>query len=814
MSPSSSSRPMQRAPSRPQSSRRTAPGIVVSLLGLSLAHAAFAAGVLPQGGHYVAGAGTIAGQCGALTITQPGSTRGVINWTSFSIGRSNTVTFNNGSGATLNRVTASAPSVLLGSLNATGSVYLINPQGIVVGRSGVISAGGRFVASTLDLPDTTFMNGGPLTFSGTSNGKVVNLGKISSSGGDIFLIARDVVLNDGVVSAPNGTAEYVVGQQVMLSDSSSGRQLFVQTGSKGTVVDRGTTQAAQINLEAADGNIYALAGGGSRIRATGTATRDGHIWLVADSGHVTQQGTIAAKNVDGSGGTVDTLAATLTFAHDAAVQAGLWNVATPSFTVDRATAHAFMRSLNNGTSVDASATGTNGASGDLTVASNLRWTGPASLSLAAAHDVTIAPGTTLRNTGSGNLSLRADSTAIDNAGSVANHGTIDWSNSTGTVSALYDMNGSYTPGTILPNTAWTAAPFSGLVTQVTGYRLINSLTDLQNISLDLAGNYALGKDIDASATDLSSRSVSSGGVDFIPLGNAASPFSGQFDGMGHVIDHFNELENFSPSETRSAGLFGEIGSAGVVRNVGMTNSLLIAVQNVGINQPFPIAYGILAGRNLGLITYAYTTGGRSAPHYGNVPIGGLVGINDGVIERSWSSASVGDAGEAGGLAGGNSGLILQSFSTSDVSGNVFISPGGLVSTNGGTISQSYAAGNVLGLFAAGGLAYANSGVIEQSFAAGPVRGPSYQGPDYGTYGGIVAYSVGGTLASNVYWDKETTTRMVSSGYGSQLPASNGLTTAQMGNPSSFDASWDFSPTGVWVMPAGASHPILRWQSGQ
>ncbi|MBB5428999.1 hypothetical protein HDG40_007194 [Paraburkholderia sp. JPY158] len=113
---------------------------------------------------------------------------------------------------------------------------------------------------------------------------------------------------------------------MMLSDSSSGRQLFVQTGNKGTVIDRGATLAAQINLEAADGNIYALAGGGSHIRATGTATRDGHVWLVANGGQVTQRGTVAAMNLDGGGGTVDTLAATLNFAHDAAIRAGRWNV--------------------------------------------------------------------------------------------------------------------------------------------------------------------------------------------------------------------------------------------------------------------------------------------------------------------------------------------------------------------------------------------------------------------------------------------------------------------------------------------------------
>jgi hypothetical protein len=349
---------------------------------------------------------------------------------------------------------------------------------------------------------------------------------------------------------------------------------------------------------------------------------------------------------------------------------------------------------------------------------------------------------------------------------------------------------------------------------VTGYKLINSLTDLQKIALDLSGIYALGKDIDASATDLSSRSIASGGVDFSPLGSAATPFSGQFDGMGHVIGHFSQQENYSPSDTRSTGLFGEIGNTGVVRNVGMTNSLLTAFQDADFNDPITITYGIIAGRNEGLITNVYTTGNRGAPHYGNVPIGGLVGVNDGVIERSWSSAGGYGAGLAGGLAGINTGQIVQSFSTSDVGGGVFIEPGGLVGSNSGTISQSYAAGGVLGLSAAGGLAFSNTGVIEQSFATGPVLGPSYQGPGYGTYGGIVAYGAGGTIATNVYWDRETTTRTVSTGDVSQLPASNGLTTAQMGNPSSFDASWDFSPTGVWAMPAGATHPVLRWQSGQ
>lgn len=53
--------------------------IGISLTGLSFAHATLAAGVLPQGDTYVAGAGTIATQGNGLVITQPGSTHGVIN---------------------------------------------------------------------------------------------------------------------------------------------------------------------------------------------------------------------------------------------------------------------------------------------------------------------------------------------------------------------------------------------------------------------------------------------------------------------------------------------------------------------------------------------------------------------------------------------------------------------------------------------------------------------------------------------------------------------------------------------------------------
>jgi hypothetical protein len=65
----------------------------VSLISFVLVRAAFAAGVLPQGGQYIQGKGSIASSGNSLVITQPGSSRGVIDWNSFSIGRHNRVTF-------------------------------------------------------------------------------------------------------------------------------------------------------------------------------------------------------------------------------------------------------------------------------------------------------------------------------------------------------------------------------------------------------------------------------------------------------------------------------------------------------------------------------------------------------------------------------------------------------------------------------------------------------------------------------------------------------------------------------------------------
>ena len=711
-----------------------------------------AAGALPAGGHFVGGNGSISGNGTTLTINQ-GSGRGVVDWNSFSIGNGNHVVFANGNGATLNRVTGGSPSAILGTLTASGSVYLINPQGIVVGPRGVISTNGRFVASTLDAVETSaFMNGQPLTLSGNSGASIINMGTIASGTGDVFLIARQQVGNAGTISAPNGTVELAVAQQVLLQDSSSGRQVFVQPGQQGTggtIVNRGLIQAAQVSLEAVDGNIYALAGNHGAIRATGTATRDGHVWLVAGHGTLQPGGQIEAV-----GGTVDMSADTLVFpAGGTTVRANQWNIATPAFTIGDNAALALSASLGAGTSVNLQTTGANGSTGDLDVNSAIGWQGNASLTLAAYRNVSVAQGATIGNQGSGSLTLRADAASIDNGGSVANRGVIDWSRSTGLVNALYDMNGTYSAGTLLGNPAWAAAAGSGQLTQITAYKLVNNVTDLQNISQDLAGNYALGTDIDAT------------GYTLAPIGNHTTPFTGQFDGMWHNVRNAKfVVTDFA--KDHSSGLFGVVGQAGVLRDVGVEDSS-VNTSNVGS--------GLLAGVNEGVIANAHSTGVAAEFFQDGTPFGGLVGRNDGTVERSWSSAAISGSGTNGGLVGYNLGSISQSYAT-------------------GSITPIYSTGY------GGGLVGINDGTVTQSFATGAVQ--TRRMPTHG----VIAFG-SGTLAPDVYWNKETTGQAES---GGSLPPSNGLTTAQMSDPASF-AGYDFGANGVWAMPSGATHPVLRSQ---
>src|SRR5262245_35682943 len=112
----------------------------------------------PLGGQVVGGRANIQGQgTSQVTITQS-SNRAIINWNAFNIGSGERTQFiqPNSSSIAVNRVTGGlGPSQLHGTLTANGRIFLVNPDGILVGPGAKIDTAG-FLATTNDITNRDF----------------------------------------------------------------------------------------------------------------------------------------------------------------------------------------------------------------------------------------------------------------------------------------------------------------------------------------------------------------------------------------------------------------------------------------------------------------------------------------------------------------------------------------------------------------------------------------------------------------------------------------------------------------------------------
>ena len=172
-----------------------------------------------------------------------------------------------------------------------------------------------------------------------------------------------------------------------------------------------------------------------------------------------------------------------------------------------------------------------------------------------------------------------------------------------------------------------------------------------------------------------------------------------FDGQSQTIANLK----IAPTETtHNIGLFGVIGSAGVVRDLNLTDVSVSA-------GPGARAVGTLAGVNHGTITNIYVTGNVDGGDAAGAWLGGLVGVNGGFgrpgsITAAAVNVGVSSAGSnvvLGGLAAFNSrySTILASIATGNVTSTAGVEGGhvvlgGLVGINRGLIAGDAAYGNV------------------------------------------------------------------------------------------------------------------------
>src|SRR5437879_1073202 len=124
--------------------------LVVFVSAIHLLCAVRSADSNPVDGTVTAGNATISSVPNTLTVNQT-THKVVIDWRDFSIAPGERTLFlqPSASATALNRVIGGNLSQIRGSLEANGRVFLINPQGIMVGPGGRIDTMG-FLGSTLD----------------------------------------------------------------------------------------------------------------------------------------------------------------------------------------------------------------------------------------------------------------------------------------------------------------------------------------------------------------------------------------------------------------------------------------------------------------------------------------------------------------------------------------------------------------------------------------------------------------------------------------------------------------------------------------
>jgi len=140
----------------------------------------------------------------------------ILHWEDFSIYSGETTKFvqPNAQSIVLNRVVSTNRSDIFGNLSADGLVYLINPSGILIGKTAQIHTG-TFVASTLDIHDKAFLQQKKLHFMGSSKEPIIHLGRIKARDGSVYLIGFHVE-NHGAIEAEGGACGLVGCEEILL----------------------------------------------------------------------------------------------------------------------------------------------------------------------------------------------------------------------------------------------------------------------------------------------------------------------------------------------------------------------------------------------------------------------------------------------------------------------------------------------------------------------------------------------------------------------------------------------------------------------
>ena len=262
----------------------------------------------PTGGQVVSGQATISQPNNSTVLVNQGSNKAVLDWQKFSIGRGESVIFNQpgASSVALNRVLGADPSQIFGTLKSNGSVFLVNPAGVLFAPGANVSVGG-LVGSTLSISNADFNAGNYRFANGGNAGSVINQGSVNANGGYVALLGPKVG-NDGQIIANGGSVGFGAGDKVSLSFGASGMvNVNVDAAAAAaTINNKGAVQAdggqVQFVARSADALLDTVINNTGTVRANTLVQKDGRIFLdggsrgvVSNSGGLQTRGDVAGS---------------------------------------------------------------------------------------------------------------------------------------------------------------------------------------------------------------------------------------------------------------------------------------------------------------------------------------------------------------------------------------------------------------------------------------------------------------------------------------------------------------------------------------
>lgn len=427
-----------------------------------------------------------------VTVTSPD--RGIIAWSDFGSGN---MSINNGdtvfyslpgaSSSFLNRVVGNSPSVISGSIQSNGRVFILNPNGVTLNTGATVSAA-AFGVSSIPEPDGNFTSTGSPSFQGNPSAPVSSSANISTLGGtgDVFIAGTNVNVA-GTIAANNLNIR---------GGNTSANTITLGSGAALSVGTIGAGTTGNINITSNGANVITGATGGGIVTIVGN--------LIVNTSNVSPSTT---------GGAV-----TLSQGFNTSIASGNLTVTTGGGAVDLAngaTTQVFSGNATvdtRGVSVNGAVTTTlaggivaNAASRTLSVVAGGNSATPASISLNGDFTtVTVNGGNTfIRDTG-GSLAL-GNSTIASPGGTaltvqvvgnaLTSSGTLALSTSGGVPSAV-----SITTNSNAALVATGAISFADLRTTNTANISVTTTGDITTTGATTVGNAGATNELSLNAT--------------------------------------------------------------------------------------------------------------------------------------------------------------------------------------------------------------------------------------------------------------------------------------------------------------------------